>query len=372
MSIPLPEFKVLLYGPDLPPAGVKARVHFEEGILVVQSKGHWYTVPLGHISLKVGGFDGRQWIIVWHTPHGPASAMLQGDEAVEAFIDLAPPEIAGELRRAHKHHSRTGMNFRIALALAALVLLLPLLALGVFWANDDRISRWAADQISLEQEKQLGELAFAQMRPGLKLIERGPVHDSVEQIGVRLTAGSPYRFSFSVADDPQINAFALPGGHVVVYTGLLKAADSAEEVAGVLAHEASHVLRRHSLRNMIHALGWRAVLAVALGDLSGGVWGDMAEQLGGLGYSRDLEREADLEGLKLLRQAGVPAQGMVHFFEKMAKGDGHAIVLLSSHPASEERLATLREAMARQTPYLSQPFAIDWVRLRAQLPTTGK
>ncbi len=372
MSIPTPEFRVLLHSPDLPPPGIKARAHFEEGILVVQGKGHWYTVPLGHISLKVGGFDGRQWMIVWTTPHGPASAMLQGDEAMDAFIELAPSEIAGELRRAHAHHSRTGMKFRIALALAALVLLLPVLALGVFWINGDRISQWAVDHISLEQEKQLGELAYAQMRPGLKVIDQGPVHDNVEQIGVRLTAGSAFRFSFTVVDDPQVNAFALPGGHVVVFTGLLKAADSAEEVAGVLAHEASHVLQRHSLRNMIHALGWRAVLAVALGDLSGGIWGDMAQELGGLGYSRDLEREADLEGLKLLRQAGIPADGMARFFAKMAQQQGEGLVFLSSHPASDERLDALRAAIQQQGPYVSQSLGIDWNQIRQGLPAPVK
>lgn len=372
MSIPIPAFSVLLYGPDLHPAGIKAQAHFEEGILVVQGRGHWYTVPLSQLKLRLGGFDGRRWLLYWRAPNGTASAMLEGDDAMEAFIHLAPPEIAGELRQMHKAHSRGKLGWRVALAAAAFVLLLPLLALGLFWLNADRISQWAAEHVSLEQERQLGELAYAQMRPGLKLIERGPAYDSVQRIGVRLTAGSAYRFRFAVADDPQINAFALPGGQVVVYTGLLKAADSADEVAGVLAHEASHVLRRHSLRNTIHALGWRAVLAVALGDLSGGVWGGMAEQLGGLAYSRDLEREADLEGLHLLRQAGVPAQGMARFFEKMARRDGNGIALLSSHPAGEERLAALRAAMAGQGAYLSQPLAVDWNAVRAALPAPVK
>lgn len=372
MSIPTPEFRVLLHSPDLPPPGIKARAHFEEGVLVVQGKGHWYTVPLGHISLKVGGFDGRQWMIVWTTPHGQASAMLQGDEAVEAFIDLAPPDISGELRRAHAHHSRTGMNFRIALALAALVLLLPVLALGLFWVNGDRISQWAADQVSLEQKKKLGELAYAQMLPGLKVIDQGPVHDSVEQIGVRLTAGTTFRFTITVADDPRVNAFALPGGYVVVFTGLLRAADSADEVAGVLAHEASHVLQGHALRNMIHALGWRAVLALAMGDMSGGIWGDMAQELVGLGYSRDLEREADLEGLKLLRRAGIPADGMARFFAKMAQQQGEGIEFLSSHPANSERLDALRAAIQQEGPYVSQALDIDWNQIRRALPAPVK
>jgi hypothetical protein len=128
--IPTPEFKVLMYGPGLPPAGVKARAHFEPGVLVVQGKGHWYTVHADRISLKTGGYDGRQWLISWYSPSGPMTAMLQGEEAVDAFIRLAPDEVSGELHRVRRTHSRREWVFRSGMALLGLLLLVPLLLLG--------------------------------------------------------------------------------------------------------------------------------------------------------------------------------------------------------------------------------------------------
>jgi predicted Zn-dependent protease len=142
----------------------------------------------------------------------------------------------------------------------------------------------------------------------------------------------------------------------------------------VLAHEASHVERRHALRNLIHGLGLRAVVAVALGDYAGGIWSDMAHHLAGLSYSRDQEREADLEALRLLRRVGLPAEGMAHFFERMAQQEGPRVDLLSSHPASDERLRALRTAMAQGGAYLRQSLDVDWKAVKASLdekPATG-
>jgi len=367
MGIPTPEFKVLLYGPGLDPAGLRARARFEERYLVVFVQDTMLTVAAERITLKTGGYDGRQRLIVWKGREGTFSAMLQGEEALEAFIQLAPKEIGRQLYKARKSQTRTGRRFSPALALLALLLFMPLLALGLFWANADRLSQWAVSHISLEQEQQLGELAYAQMCPSLKELKNSRAAAAVGTIGKRLTAGSSYHYQFHVVEDPQINAYALPGGHIVVYTGLLKAADGTGEVAGVLAHEISHVEQRHTLRNMIHALGLRALLGVALGNYSGGVWGDLAEQLGNLSYSRELETEADKEGLKTLRRAGVTTHGMETFFKKMAARKDSPPALLSSHPAGEERLAALRTAIAEQPREHIRPFAIDWERVKADL-----
>jgi len=254
------------------------------------------------------------------------------------------------------------------MAIVAIIMGLPLFALAWFWMNADSFSQWAADKVSLEHEVQLGNMAFKQMEPGLHLLpEDALADDVVERIGVRLTAGSRYTYHFHVAKDPAVNAFALPGGHVVVNTGLLEAADNADEVAGVLAHEASHVEHRHTLRNLIHSLGLQAVMAVALGDFAASAWGGMADQMAKLSYSRDLEREADMEGLKFLRKAGLPAEGMAYFFEKMAAQEGSTVDFLSSHPASKERLAALRQAMQQQKPYLQRSLDVDWGALKASL-----
>jgi predicted Zn-dependent protease len=181
---------------------------------------------------------------------------------------------------------------------------------------------------------------------------------------MRLTQGSRYRYQWFVAENPEVNAFDLPGGVIVVHTGLLKAADSVGEVAGVLAHEIQHVEQRHALRAMIHELGWRAVLALALGDLSGGVWGDLAGRLGGLSYGRDLERAADLGGLDALRRAGIAPDGMLDFFGKLARREGPGVALLASHPATDERIEALRRAIATRGAYPVHAPAYDWAGAR--------
>lgn len=367
MRLPIPEFKVLLYGPGVPPAGIKARAHFEESVLVIQGKGHWYTVQGDKLSLKTGGFDGRQWLLSWYTPSGPATAMLQGENAVEAFIKLAPPVVSDELKRVRRVYGNRGRMFRFGMALLAALFLAPVAALGLFWMYADEVSHWAADQVSQEQKERLGDLAFEQMRPSLKLLGRGDVREVVEFVGVRVTTGSRNRYVFHVADSPQVNAFALPGGHVIVYTGLLRETRNANELAAILAHEASHVEKRHALRNIIHALGWRAVLAVVLGDFSGGIWGGMAERLGDVNYSRDLEREADREALLMLRRAGVSAAGMLPFFERMAEHETADAGIWATHPSSQERIAALRGQIAAQESYQSRLLPVDWRRFQHAL-----
>ncbi len=365
MGIPIPEFKVLLYGPSFNPAGIKARARFENGSLAISLRKGSFLVPPHLLSLRTGGYDGRQWLVTWQSHDGAYSAMLQGEEMLEAFAQLAPAAIGQQLLQARKSQTRVGRRFKLGLALLALVLLLPLLALGLFRANADRLGDWAVSHISLEQEQRLGDLVFAQMRPSLKLIAPGPASAAVTAIGKRLTDESLYRYQFHVVVDPQINAYALPGGHIVVYTGLLQAAENAGEAAGVLAHEISHVEQRHALRGMVHSVGPRAVLGVLLGNYSGGVWGNLAEHLGSLSYDREPESEADLEGLKILRRAGVPVNGMETFFAKMAAREDAQ--LLARHPAGEERLATLRAAIAIKSTYDLRPLPIDWEAVRTDL-----
>jgi len=364
MGIPVPEFKVLLYGPSFHPAGIRARARFEGGSLAVLAHKGSFLVPPHLIHLRAGGFDGRQWLISWVAQEGTYSAMLQSEEALEAFIQLAPAEIGRQLRQTRKSRALTGRRVIIGLIVLALAVLL---ILGLFWVNADRLSQWAVSNISQEQEEKLGDLVYAQMRPSLKVLETGVAPAAIRAIGKRLTAESNYHYQFHIAVDPQINAYALPGGHIVVYTGLINAVNSAGEAAGVLAHEISHVEQRHALRNMVHALGLRALLGVVLGNYSGGVWGNLAEHLGSLNYSRELESEADMEGLETLRRAGITAHGMETFFAKMTQWESASPHLLARHPASDERLAALRAAIARQPIEAIYPLQIDWEQVKSDL-----
>lgn len=357
--------QVRLFAPGGAAGGVTARLGAAGGQLIVETGEASLVIPVERVVVRHGGFDGRQFLLEW--PVGAeVAAVLLPPGAVDRLSAEGPAALRAQLAPQGRRDRARGRRFRLGVGLWVVLALLPVFLLGLFWINADRMAGWAAGHVSLAQERQLGELAFAQMRPTLKLIESGPAPDLVSAIGGRLTTGSAYRYQWFVADSPEVNAFAMPGGYVVVYTGLLRAADSAEAVAGVLAHEVQHVELRHSLRNLIHGLGWRAVLALALGDFSGGVWGDMAEQLGAMAYSRDLERQADLRGLAALRRAGISPHGMVSFFEKLAREEAKAPAWLSSHPAGTERMAALRAAIAEQGDYAAMPLAYDMKRLSSR------
>jgi predicted Zn-dependent protease len=115
---------------------------------------------------------------------------------------------------------------------------------------------------------------------------------------------------------------------VVVNAGMITAAASAEELAGVLAHEIQHVEHRHTLQQMIHTAGWAAVLAVVLGDVSA-VTTVVLHQLGNLRNSRKLEAQADLEGMKAMARAGIPLGGLVSLFKRLeASGDTPTVLVL--------------------------------------------
>jgi predicted Zn-dependent protease len=219
------------------------------------------------------------------------------------------------------------------------------LLLLLFWTQSERITGWIVDNVSIESERKLGELSFAQVEASTKLIKEGFAVDAIRDIGARLTVGSKYEYRWYVADDPAVNAFAIPGGFVVVNSGLILAADDAEEVAGVLAHEVQHVERRHSLKGLVQGLGLQALINLALGDVAGETWSNVAVQLGALKFGRDHESEADRLGLDALRRAHIDGHGMLRFFEKLAKRDGNSIALLSTHPATADRLAALQRAI---------------------------
>lgn len=356
---------VLLFGPALPAQGKSARVHFTAAHLVVDGQSD--AVPLEEIGVTLGGFDHRQLYLFWHREDGRQAISPQDPAAQEALINSAPPPLDALLKNASRDIRQHGRRTRLILPILALALLLPLLLAGVFFWQSGRIADWAAGHISIEQEQQLGEQAFRQATAGLRLRETGKDWQAIQAIGQRLTRGSRYTYRWYVAEDPAVNAFAVPGGYVVVDTGLIKAAGSAEEVAGVLAHEVQHVELRHTLKNLIRAAGWRVALSLALGDVSGGMIASAAANLGELKFSRDLETEADLGGLDALRKAGISPDGMVSLFSRLAQQDGASIPLLSTHPASTGRMQRLQEAIRQQGTWPAKPLPYDWSSIKQEV-----
>lgn len=356
-----------LFEPDLPGAGAEATARWrDDGGLTVTLAGRELAVE--GLTIGAGGFNAAGLRLSWRDEAGEHAFFVEAEEARAACLAGAPAEHAASLAAAAGLRTRVERRFRLGWAALILLLLLPVLALGAFFLAQDELADWVVRRIPYEQEARLGDMALAQTRLQMRLTESGPAVEAVRAIGEPLTEGSPHRYRWFVADRPDLNAFAAPGGVVVVHAGLIRSADSAEELAGVLAHEIAHAELRHSLKTMVKGLGMRAIVALALGDYSGTALAEAAKNLTELGFSREAEREADREGLRRLVAARIDPGGMVRFFEKLAQKRTMAPpALLSTHPATEERLTELRREVAGLTGSW-RPLSIDLAAARAALP----
>jgi predicted Zn-dependent protease len=211
------------------------------------------------------------------------------------------------------------------------------------------------------QERLLGRSIMREARRDPTYYDDAEVTDYISRVGNRLAArGSDVRqeFEFFMMRDPQINAFALPGGFIGVHTGLIMAAQSESEMAGVVAHEISHVTQRHIARmiNNQQSNQWLEIAALALAILAARSNSQVAEAAAAIGpalavqqqlnFSRDFEREADRIGLQLLEKAGFDPQGMGQFFERLQRAtriyEGGAPSYLRTHPVTFERIADMQ------------------------------
>ena len=214
--------------------------------------------------------------------------------------------------------------------------------LVAFLFSQERVIDLIAAQISPEVERQIGAATLAQIKATTRFIENGPEAEALATVAQRVVGDDAANYRFHLADDKLVNAFAVPGGDIVVHRGLLAATRSPDELAGVLAHEIQHVALRHSLKGMIRSAGWSILFSLAVGDLGATLVGQAADRLATLKFSRDAEREADDHGFSLLVERGIDPRGMVSFFDTLAKKDGATPpALLSTHPASAEREAAL-------------------------------
>jgi len=214
--------------------------------------------------------------------------------------------------------------------------------------------------ISVGDEIKLGRDAQKQVRASTPRVE-GIAASYVSTVGRQLAAsagGPKYPYSFSVANYRDLNSFALPGGPVWVNRGVLQAARTEAQVAGVLAHEIAHVAQRHAAQQIskgIIANGLLGLLGAALGNAGGARTAQAGAQVLAGGYmmkfSRDDERAADRVGAEIVRRAGWDPRGMLEFMQILrdqeGRDPGSVEVFLSSHPSPAERVQQLRVQLSR-------------------------
>ena len=243
----------------------------------------------------------------------------------------------------------------------------------------------AQSALTPSQERQLGLSIMKEARADPGFYDDAEVTDYVTRVGKRLAARSGdarQAFEFFMMRDPQINAFALPGGHIGVHTGLIVAAQSESEMAGVMGHEIAHVTQRHIARMVSNqqANQWVSLAAFAIAILASRSNSQVSQAAMAAGpalaiqqqlnFSRDFEREADRVGLQMLEKAGFDPRGMELFFERLQRAtrlyDGGAPSYLRTHPVTYERISDMQGRSAN-LPYRQVADPIEFHLVRAKL-----
>lgn len=300
--------------------------------------------PLAEVRQTQGAYAGEP---VRLERGGPAPEALVVDDPtfLTALRAAAPAR-----RRFHDPRRRPARRWLTALAALAILVV----GAGLYFRGIPVMASVMAAALPLSWEERLGQTVVGHLAPPERRCADPERLAALTTIVERLMAaapGTPYRIRLTVLDHPAVNALAAPGGHVIVLRGLLERTRTPEELAGVLAHEIQHVVRRHTTRALFAHVSMGVLVAAVAGDLSGlAVFGlEGARVLGSLRYSREAEEEADARGLGMLLAAGVDPRGMLDFFETLRRREGQVpevLRYLSSHPATEDRVAALRRLAA--------------------------
>jgi predicted Zn-dependent protease len=261
------------------------------------------------------------------------------------------------------------------LLIMALMAAIPIASLMLKGCQSGPFGRHQVVAINPEQEKELGLQAFKEVLAQERVVRRGPLVDVIREIASRLTSAAKYEgflhqtqlpeqpmeWAVEVVESDQQNAFCLPGGKIVVYTGILPIAQTDAGLAVVMGHEISHALAHHGAERMAQQqMAQIGVMAAggALGDMDPGKRNQILSMInagakfGIMAYGRGHETEADHMGLLLMAAAGYDPRESVTFWERMQKFSGGKSPpeFLSTHPSHETRVRDLQSWLPEAMP----------------------
>lgn len=279
---------------------------------------------VNHLTIKIGAY-----------PHKIIEA--QGDDVASCYQQLANYGFTNAVTPVFT-------SYIVPKVIAVVGLFVALCAVGFFVALP-----WAAEKaatlIPITTEIQLGNSLAS------SFTESEMVNDSAticaNAFVKQLNTGSQYPIHITVIQSPEINAFALPGGNIVVYTGIINKMKTHEEFAALLGHEISHVNYQHSLKSICRTLSSSLFIGVLLGDISGISAGilQQANEFKQLNYSRDLETQADEQGLQLMLRNKISPKGMIDLLtllQQEASDMPKAMKYFSTHPQTSERINNIK------------------------------
>ncbi len=350
-------------------------VRVERDALVIGQNGapdvHW---PLNDVEMVFGGKPGQALRLKLHGDHGSRLTLPEGS-AADAVIAAAPSILSGHKRRFWK-----GVGISLAVVLGIGVAGYATLAVA-----PQALARFIPDDV-------VNSFADGLEKSVIKSSKRcdAPAgQDALNKIARRIVSGTgdPPTFSLRVFDIRQgsnkklVNAFALPGGRMVFSAGLIENAGSADEVAGVLAHELGHVALRHPEAAIVRVYGLQMLLSLFTAGQGAEGIGNIAGVLAVLQYSRAAEAEADAYAIEVMENAKVDPKGLQSFFTRLLKkksgidtakkeDDSTSLRkriepftdLFSTHPGTDDRIARLKPRAGGTEPAILS--ATEWSALK--------
>ncbi len=326
------------------------QIHFVEQGKISEEK--W---DLKELTYKVE--DGLG--IIYHTEIADAKLIISATE--KEWKKLAK-SIRGRnmLQTVHSKYNQSTTAKLTVIIVATLAFFAFAYFIGLSW-----VSGLLAASFPREYEIQMGEIYH-------KNVLENNTLDSAKTKNLRaffkeLGYESPYPIVLDVVVDKEVNAYAMPGGFMIINTGILQKMKTPEELAAVIAHELSHINQKHTTKSVFKSLSNYLFLSVLIGDASAiiGVVADHANELNNLSYSRSLEIEADNKGMELMQKKGIDIKGMLRLFEtlkeeeKKMKMDNTIMKLLSTHPLTEDRIENAKKVSAQQKQIQSSPILLQ-------------
>ncbi len=341
------------------------------GLHVTTERGATLWWPYEEIRQTQGFYSGEQ--VRLERGGEFSEALLVSDISFLTQLHQIAPELA---TRFHKPaHRRRRARLVLIAALASMGVLAVLYLWGI-----PALAAFVASRVPVSWEERLGRSIVTHLvLPAMRCTDKTRTR-VIDEIITVLTAPlptSPFTIRVIVVNDSTINAFAVPGGYIVLYRGLLEKTQTAEELAGVLAHELQHIFKHHVTQALIQHVSTGLLLAAITGDTSRATaYGlESARLLGILRYSRQSEEEADAAGMRMLLESGIDPKGMIAFYELLTKSTSETssiLKYLSTHPSTGDRIKNLKSLVEQ-----SQPKSVkllkgyDWSNIKKICQTTS-
>ncbi len=304
------------------------------------NNAQWISIPIGQI---VGMHTFNTSNVVINFGEYPYQSLTCRDEQFlkELKIQCHDFPIVANLFKNSK-------STFIKLMLVVGAIFIGLVLLAYFFLLPWMVNK-AVENFPSDYEKKFGKVMFDQVKASEKWdsTQTKLLNDFFESLHFK----SNYNIEILCVKKNEVNAYAMPGGFIVVYEGILKKMKSEEELAGLLAHEFSHIKLKHTLKSTFNSIGFATMLQIVFGGFDEsiiGLLGSQTEQLRQLHYSRTLEQEADENGFNLMKEQSLDPNGMVNLFERLkAESSNNVPIILSTHPLPEVRINYIQDLISK-------------------------